>query len=73
MSVLLPPLSEAGYLERDDQFSTLGRTVIAEMPVVVPNIPKKMKQQTPQEAIDEFWSKFTTKAPGKGVYDFGLS
>ena len=22
--------------------------------------------QTQQEAIDEFWAKFTTKAPGKG-------
>ncbi|KAI0120929.1 calpain family cysteine protease [Xylariales sp. AK1849] len=28
-------------------------------------MPRKTKQQTPQEAIDEFWSKFTTKAPGK--------
>lgn len=28
-------------------------------------MPKK-KQQSPQEAIDEFWSKFNTKAPGKG-------
>lgn len=27
---------------------------------------KVVKQQTPQEAIDEFWAKFTTKAPGKG-------
>lgn len=26
------------------------------------------KQQTPQEAIDEFWAKFTTKAPGKGEF-----
>ncbi|RFU77601.1 calpain family cysteine protease [Trichoderma arundinaceum] len=26
---------------------------------------KVVRQQTPQEAIDEFWSKFTTKAPGK--------
>ncbi|KAI8623159.1 hypothetical protein F5Y19DRAFT_468721 [Xylariaceae sp. FL1651] len=29
--------------------------------------PKKSKQQAPQEAIDEFWSKFTTKAPGKAT------
>ena len=29
---------------------------------------KKLSQQqrTPQETIDEFWSKFTTKTPGKG-------
>jgi hypothetical protein len=25
------------------------------------------KQQTPQEAIDEFWSKFTTKTPGRAT------
>lgn len=30
------------------------------------------KQQTPQEAIDEFWAKFTTKAPGKGEFVFTL-
>lgn len=29
---------------------------------------KVVKQQTPQEAIDEFWAKFTTKAPGKGEF-----
>ncbi|KAL7792578.1 hypothetical protein V8C37DRAFT_379921 [Trichoderma ceciliae] len=28
---------------------------------------KVVKQQTPQEAIDEFWAKFTTKAPGKAT------
>ncbi|KAH9885671.1 hypothetical protein F4778DRAFT_787068 [Xylariomycetidae sp. FL2044] len=27
--------------------------------------PRKPKLQTPQEAIDEFWSKFNTKTPGK--------
>ncbi|KAI0877501.1 hypothetical protein GGS24DRAFT_487876 [Hypoxylon argillaceum] len=29
--------------------------------------PDKQQQQTPQEAIDEFWAKFTTKAPGKAT------
>lgn len=62
MSTYAP--SEAGYL-RDDRDGT--RTVMAEMPVVLSNIPRKMKQQTPQQAIDEFWGKFTTKAPGKGM------
>ncbi|KAK8063369.1 calpain family cysteine protease [Apiospora saccharicola] len=61
MSTYAP--SEAGYL-RDDRDGT--RTVMAEMPVVLPNIPRK-KQQTPQQAIDEFWAKFTTKAPGKAT------
>lgn len=33
----------------------------------IPFRPRKLvKHQTPQEAIDEFWAKFTTKAPGKG-------
>ena len=64
MSVVYPapPASEAAYLNQDPD----GRTVMAEVPVTLPQ-PKKTKQQTPQEAIDEFWKKFTTKAPGKGV------
>ncbi|OTA70765.1 cysteine proteinase [Hypoxylon sp. EC38] len=64
MSVIFPaPPSEAGYLNQDVE----GRTVMAEVPVTLTTIPKKPKQQTPQEAIDEFWSKFTTKAPGKAT------
>ncbi|KAK7959461.1 calpain-8 [Apiospora aurea] len=62
MSIYAP--SDAGYL-RDDRDGT--RTVMAEMPVVLSNLPRKTKQQTPQQAIDEFWSKFTTKAPGKAT------
>jgi hypothetical protein len=27
---------------------------------------RRPKQQTPQEAIDEFWAKFSSKTPGKG-------
>ncbi|KAI1091243.1 cysteine proteinase [Rostrohypoxylon terebratum] len=64
MSVILPsPPSEAGYLNQDAE----GRTVMAEVPVTIPQIPKKPKQQTPQQAIDEFWAKFTTKTPGKAT------
>ncbi|OPB41692.1 calpain-like protease [Trichoderma guizhouense] len=34
----------------------------------IPFRPRKLvKHQTPQEAIDEFWAKFTTKAPGKAT------
>jgi hypothetical protein len=67
MSEILPgPVSEADYyLERDD---AVTQTVMAEVPVTLSQNPKKNKLQTPQEAIDEFWSKFTTKAPGKGLY-----
>lgn len=40
---------------------------MAEMPVTLTHPPKKTKQQAPQEAIDEFWNKFTTKTPGKAT------
>ncbi|KAI3322591.1 hypothetical protein HD806DRAFT_500471 [Xylariaceae sp. AK1471] len=67
MSVILPrpPPSEAEYyLEQED---TVTQTIMAEVPVTLSRAPKKNKQQNPQEAIDEFWSKFTTKAPGKAT------
>ncbi|RYP22199.1 hypothetical protein DL767_009107 [Monosporascus sp. MG133] len=65
MSVLPP--SESSYLEDQDRELGAGRKVIAEMPVTIPTAPKRTKQQTPQEVIDEFWSKFTTKTPGKAT------
>ena len=41
------------------------RRMVAEVPL--PMAPrKKTKQKNPQEKLDEFWNKFTTKAPGKG-------
>jgi len=40
--------------------------VVAEVPVTLAT-RKPRKQQSPQENIDEFWSKFTTKTPGKGM------
>lgn len=30
---------------------------------------KKSKKQAPQEIIDEFWTKFNTKTPGKGMQE----
>ncbi|KAI0108077.1 cysteine proteinase [Daldinia grandis] len=56
------PPSEAGCSDQD----VGDRTVIAVVPVSM-QTPKKSKKQTPQEAIDEFWNKFTTKAPGKAT------
>ncbi len=41
-----------------------GRTVL-ELPVTV-TAQKKGKQRSPQENIDEFWRKFTTRTPGRG-------
>lgn len=32
-----------------------------------PRQRRPVKYQTPQEVIDEFWTKFTTKTPGKGT------
>ncbi|RYO77665.1 hypothetical protein DL762_005728 [Monosporascus cannonballus] len=61
----LPP-SESSYLEQDRELGA-SRTVIAEMPVTIPTALRRPKKQTPQEAIDEFWSKFTTKTPGKAT------
>ncbi|KAI0471213.1 hypothetical protein F4859DRAFT_505106 [Xylaria cf. heliscus] len=40
---------------------------MAEIPVTISLPSKKSKDQTPQQAIDEFWAKFTTKAPGKAT------
>ncbi|KAF6835018.1 calpain family cysteine protease [Colletotrichum musicola] len=40
--------------------------LLAEMPVNTSK-PRKTTQQPPQEAIDEFWAKFTTKTPGKAT------
>ncbi|KAI1655507.1 cysteine proteinase [Daldinia decipiens] len=54
--------SEAEYLDQD----VGDRTVMAMVPVSM-QTPKKPKKQTPQEAIDEFWKKFTTKTPGKAT------
>ncbi|EFQ28405.1 calpain family cysteine protease [Colletotrichum graminicola M1.001] len=36
------------------------------MPVILSK-PRKVKQQPPQEIVDDFWAKFTTKAPGKAT------
>ncbi|ORY56321.1 uncharacterized protein BCR38DRAFT_451040 [Pseudomassariella vexata] len=68
MSLIFPPPpSETAYLYRDDRTLDGGQTVNVELPIVLPNMPKKNKQRTPQQAIDDFWGKFTTKAPGKAT------
>ena len=41
------------------------RRMVAEVPLTMAP-RKKTKQKNPQEKLDEFWNKFTTKAPGKG-------
>ncbi|KAI1463907.1 cysteine proteinase [Daldinia caldariorum] len=56
------PPSESGRLSQDAG----DRTVMAVVPGTT-QIPKKNNKQTPQEAIDQFWNKFTTKAPGKAT------
>lgn len=52
--------------------STSGRSVVDDGPPVrvMAEVPhsrvKKDKPKNPQQKIDEFWGKYTTKAPGKG-------
>jgi len=36
------------------------------MPVYLPPGSNRDRHKPPQKRIDEFWKKFTTKAPGKG-------
>ncbi|KAI1866672.1 uncharacterized protein JN550_007525 [Neoarthrinium moseri] len=67
MSVTSSTSSESVYLERDDDIAPVARTAIAKRPVSTAKMPKKIKQKTPQDTIDEFWAKFTTKAPGKAT------
>lgn len=64
----LPPdaASEAEYFL--DGEAGITQTIMAEVPVTIPVPSKKNKKQTPQQAIDEFWAKFTTKTPGKGSW-----
>ncbi|KAK4452386.1 calcium-dependent cysteine-type endopeptidase [Podospora aff. communis PSN243] len=43
-----------------------GRRLVAEMPVYLSQAHRD-RQKAPQKKIDEFWKKFTTKAPGKAT------
>ncbi|KAI1366143.1 hypothetical protein F5Y08DRAFT_144182 [Xylaria arbuscula] len=63
----LPPdaASEAEYFLGGE--AGITQTIMAEVPVTVSLASKKSKKQTPQQAIDEFWAKFTTKTPGKAT------
>ncbi len=38
------------------------------IPAKVASTPKKMKSLAPQDLIDEFWTKFNSKTPGKGSH-----
>ncbi len=45
--------------------------MVGEIPVYIPPENQRTSrgrhnQKTPQKKIDDFWKKFTTKAPGKG-------
>ena len=50
-----------------------NKTVMAEMPVVLqPPNRGPGKQKSPQDKLDRFWKKFTTEAPGKGMFVVSL-
>ncbi|KAK4989999.1 hypothetical protein LTR66_006908 [Elasticomyces elasticus] len=59
--------SEADAVTRDERRRLRrGRSRTGSPSYVVVEAPKrKMKKQPPQQSIDEFWSRFTTKTPGK--------
>jgi hypothetical protein len=47
----------------------ISRTVMAEMPVVLQtsNRGDRAKLKSPQQKVDEFWRRFSTEVPGKGM------
>ncbi|KAI0446932.1 hypothetical protein F4803DRAFT_501696 [Xylaria telfairii] len=67
MSIPAGAASEAEYLLGRDNDDAVAQTIMAEVPITISLPSKKNKDQTPQQAIDEFWAKFTTKAPGKAT------
>jgi hypothetical protein len=46
---------------------TLGNPKDGAIIYVPPTLAKEKKHQSPQDAIDEFWEKFNSKTPGRGV------
>jgi len=54
----------------DDEALSNGRQskAVIEVPVTLAGPRRRGKQRPPQESIDEFWSRFTTKAPGIGAF-----
>lgn len=49
----------------DSRDEDLNKTKDAPYIVMAPAPPKKVKHQSPQDAIDEFWGKFNSKTPGR--------
>jgi hypothetical protein len=49
--------------ERDEDFNRAKDPTLF---VMAPAPTKKVKHQSPQDAIDEFWGKFNSKTPGRG-------
>ncbi len=46
-----------------------GRLMVTEMPIMIQAAAAQAYHlQSPQRKVDEFWRKFTTKAPGKGKF-----
>jgi hypothetical protein len=55
--------SSSDISSKDDD---LNKTKDAPYIVMAPAPAKKVKHQSPQDAIDEFWGKFNSKTPGRG-------
>lgn len=60
------PSSVAGSVAaRTDATRAVGDATVV---VVNRPAPKNNKKQSPQDAIDEFWKKFYSTTPGKGMF-----
>jgi len=62
------PSSSTNSSDDESRDEDLNKTKDAPYIVMTPASPKKVKHQSPQDAIDEFWGKFNSKTPGRGNY-----
>lgn len=60
------PTSSTTSSDDSSQDEDLNKNKNAPYVVMAPAPPKKIKHQSPQDAIDEFWGKFNSKTPGRG-------
>jgi hypothetical protein len=66
-------MSDTGSDEQYDVRPRPGPPRVGSDIPAVPATLKRVKQQAPQDAIDEFWDKFTTKKPGKGMLSSNMT
>ena len=60
------PASSTTSSDHSSRDEDLNKNKDAPYIVMAPAPAKKVKHQSPQDAIDEFWNKFNSKTPGRG-------